>query len=187
MSKIVYLESTAKHKYIDDLKFKLEKSLQYFPELQNNTVYIGIVKIRINTIGYANVDNNMIAFKWDIEPKYITIFHELMHLIQFDNNDLPKTEEWNSIYAVSRMPIELVDDNIPYVCHEEIPFCLLADCCRESVKYREAGNRNYIQFLRKKIDRIYKHNRQKEYLENMKMLPIQIKLQVINQDNNTRG
>lgn len=178
MSKIVYLESTAKHKYIGDLKIKLEKSLEYFPELQDKTIYVGIATNRKRAKAYADIDNTLMAFLWDIEPKYVTVFHELMHFVQHTNDDNPKTEEWNSIYAMARMPNEFVDDDIPYISHDEISFCLLVDCCRDAIRYRENGNRNYIKYLKDKIKSISKYNKQKEYLENMKMLPVQTKLQV---------
>ena len=147
MTKIIWMKSVTKHKFLEDLERMIPIALQHFPEIE--IVYVGISNPKRHHKACADVDNFLIRFRVDLRPSFVTIFHELMHLVQWDSDE-PKTEEYCSIYAMARMPNELVDDPIPYIGGDFINLSL-AQLCRDTVKYRESGRRNYIQFLRKKL------------------------------------
>ena len=141
------MKSIHLHRYIDKLKLMIPIALKYFPEL--DTVYVGVSNIRCNHKACADTDNFLVRFRVDLMPTFVTIFHELMHLVQH-STDAPKTEEYCSIYAMARMPEEFVDDSIPYIGGDPVRF-KLAELCRETVKYRESGKRDYIMYLRKRL------------------------------------
>ena len=147
MTEIIWLKSVDKHKYADKLSIMIPISLKYFPELDH--VYVGISGIRWNHKACADTDNFLVRFRVDLMPTFVTIFHELMHLVQY-SIDAPKTEEYCSIYAMARMPEEFVDDSIPYIGgdHDKLK---LSELCRDAVRYRESGRRDYIMYLRKRL------------------------------------
>jgi len=152
--KVIYLKSVEKHPYKDELKRKLEQALQYFPELDDEEIYIGILSEKDPAAGKADGINRIVKFAVDRPPTFVTIFHELMHLTihkrKENGEKLPGTEEFCSIAAMARMPPELIDeDRIPYVgcfrSRESVP-----ELCRSALEYRKI-RRNYIQFLRKRL------------------------------------
>lgn len=140
---------------------KINQALDYFPELHNKTIYIGVlVKDRNRCFADVDVDNNIIRFNLDylnnaekVEGWNATIFHELMHIVQSVSNT-PKTEEHCSIHAMARMPNHLVDeDRISYIT-ENGNREHNADICRAAVKYRESGKRGYIKYAKKLLDEV---------------------------------
>ena len=147
MTEIIWLKSVDKHKFLSMLESMIPISLKYFPELDH--VYVGISGIRCNHKACADTDNFLVRFRVDLMPTFVTIFHELMHLVQH-SIDAPKTEEYCSIYAMARMPEKFVDDTIPYIGGNPLKF-KLSELCRDAVRYRESGKRDYIMYLRKKL------------------------------------
>lgn len=125
--------------------------MEYYPEL--SAVYVGVSNSKRNHKACADVDNNLIRFRVDLKPTYVTIFHELMHLVQHSDGS-PKTEEFCSIYAMSRMPVDLVDTKeIPYIGTYKFSKKEAIALCKDAVKYREKGHRAYIAKLRDGISR----------------------------------
>lgn len=145
--KIVYLKSVNEHAYSDVLKERVPIALEYFPEL--DVVYVGIIRKDSNNKGNAMPENSLINFRVNLIPSFVTIFHELMHIVAFKNN-LPKTEEFCSVYAMARMPFGLVDYSIPYI-GGDVDKEKQAEVCREAVKYREKGHKNYLEYVRKRV------------------------------------
>ena len=146
------LESFRQHPYKTDIFLKVVRSMKFFPELKNQKIYLGIsgwVKKNEKNIASADFENNILMFNVNREISYVTVFHELMHFVQYQSN-LPRTEEYCSIYAMARMPPHLVDqDIIPYIGKGHKSYN--ADLCRESVNYRENGHRKYIQYLKNRL------------------------------------
>jgi hypothetical protein len=99
--------------------------------------------------------NNIINFVPEIKPSFVTIFHELMHLVQHANPKMPKTEEFCSISAMARVPKELMDDDIiPYITYYSLKLRgELAEFCREAIKYRDNGGRDYLDYLRNELEK----------------------------------
>ena len=155
MVRVVFLESVKRFpRFYRRLREMVSVALKYFPELENETVYVGVDKYHD---GRADSLNNIVFFN----PKkltYVTIFHELMHLavtvLRRKGVKVPDTEEYVSIAAMARMPPELVDENsIPYIAYN-IPSEVknkIPELCRQALEYRKQ-RRDYIKFLRRKIE-----------------------------------
>ena len=125
---------------------KVKNAIEYFPEIKDD-VYIGVIRRKGINIALTDVDNNLVSFNVRVKITYNMIFHELMHLVH--NSNYPKTEESCSIYGLARMPPELVDSNdIPYILSNVKNIAKIPQKCRDAIKYKESGHRNYIQFLR---------------------------------------
>ena len=151
--KVVYLRSVELFYFFkEELKEKISVALKYFPELKYETIYVGV--ITDNSVdGRADDVNRIIKFRVNVPPSYVTVFHELAHLairwLSEQGVKLPKTEEFCSIFAMARMPPELIDINkIPYIGEPRIPKEQIPILCRKALEYRKK-HRNYIQWLRK--------------------------------------
>ena len=155
------LESVYRFPVFDVLVFQMvSRALNYFPELEGETVYVGVRRKTCmgDVRGAADSENNIVFFNPRDPPSYVTVFHELMHLVvaklRREGRKVPRTEAYVSIAAVARMPSHLVDENrIPYVV-EEVPEHLapkLPELCRKALEHRK-HRRNYIQYLKKLIE-----------------------------------
>lgn len=147
--------------YLEDIGLidRINAALDYFPELSLQTIYIGILKYKREGIfAHVDVNNLVIGFNMDdlinfntVNGWNVCIFHELMHMVQYSSN-LPKSEEYCSIYSIARMPNELIDcDSISYVT-DDGNRKHNADLCRLAINYNEAGKRGYIKYLKSLID-----------------------------------
>jgi len=161
VAKVVLLESVYKYPVFDVLvSMKLKEALKYFPELEGETVYVGVRRKTClgDVRGAADPENNIVFFNPRDPPSYVTVFHELMHLavakLRREGRKVPRTEAYVSIAAVARMPSHLVDENrIPYVV-DEVPEHLapkLPKLCHQALEHRK-HRRNYIQYLKKLIE-----------------------------------
>jgi len=157
MADIVLLKSMDRHIEKDTVRLRIEMALKHFPELQDETIYVGILRENDDAEGRANTHNRIIMFRPDKVPTFVTVFHELMHLaiekVNENGGKLPKTEEFCSIAAMARMPPELVDeDAIPYIGVPKIPIpmSLYPELCRNALEYRKR-RRDYVRWLRERI------------------------------------
>ena len=152
--------------YLEDVGFieKVNRALDFFPELHTRTVYIGLLNYDLEK-WYASVDvNNLILFfnrnvimalgdESDVDGLNVTIFHELMHIVTYLKK-LPKTEAYCSIYATARMPNDIVDSNVISYVIENGNRGNNADLCRKAVGFNESGKRGYIQYLKSLVEGI---------------------------------
>lgn len=84
-------------------------------------------------------------------PTYWTLAHELMHLVQFNDDEIPGGERAIDIQALARVPPELIDDSPSYlVVPDEIrdswseKHATLAHMlAKEALKKRQTGLRRY--------------------------------------------
>ena len=155
MAVVILLKSMNKHKHKEDVRNRIEIALNYFPELKDETIYVGILDEKDDANGRADSLNRIIKFPVDAIPSFVTIFHELAHLAirkrVEQGEKLPTTsEEFCSIFAMARMPPELIDeDRIPYLGVPKIPMCLIPPLCKKALEYRKK-HRDYIRWLREK-------------------------------------
>jgi len=109
-------------------KQRFEKVLPFFPEI-DETITVAATHDGVSPVAVgepnamADPYNRIIYLNEDSCLEYITLFHELSHIaIQIRRNngeDHPNTsEEYCSIFAVSRMPDDIVD----YSVRNKIPY-----------------------------------------------------------------
>ncbi len=156
MPEVVLLKSMDRHVDRNSVKQRVETALRYFPELQDETIYIGILRENDYVDGKVNSLNRILLFRPSKVPTYVTVFHELMHLaiakVNENGEKLPKTEEFCSISAMARMPPEFVDEkSIPYVGRPvSVSLIDVPELCKMALQYRKR-RRDYIRWLRRRI------------------------------------
>lgn len=150
---MTYIHRTAKFLKIPfwpEIQAKVEKALPYFPELD-------IVILGSTTTAPACANSQCSVVRFNIEngvPSYVTIFHELGHLIADPEfcSEMPSGERACTIYAMARIPPELIDeDRLPYLRPPKCPKEMIPVICRDAIQKREAGLRNYIQYAEKRM------------------------------------
>ena len=145
---IYRMKSFKKHPFKDEIIEKIRKSIKYFPEL-NWILYVGITSNSLAE-AQADVDNMMVKFKINYNPSFRTIFHEIMHLVQYNCKDFPKTEQSCDIFSLARIPEELMlleKDNSCYVIsrgnYSDV------EIAKKALEYRNSGKKDYIRYFNK--------------------------------------
>lgn len=108
-----------------DVREKLAQMLErlhpYFPEM-NTSMKIGITRFFDGLVHQS--DKGKVKLMVDVHrtrkhgwkyPTYWTLAHEMMHLAQFNTPGIPGGERACDIYALSRLPPELIDDSPSYL------------------------------------------------------------------------
>ena len=163
--KIVVLD-TLNVQWMRDYGFidKVNYALDFFPELHNRTVYIGAANRETSdsTYAYVDVENFILFFNMGAYVRLINrglglmglnvcVFHELMHIV-VNIKKLPRTEQYCSVYAMARMPNDIVDhDEILYIT-ENGDRKVNADLCRKAVEFNESEKRGYIKYLKSIVE-----------------------------------
>ncbi len=138
------------HPFADEIECKVKKAVIFFPELTEDITLIRFGHSKLGSkwaVAYADYNKKEIGFnvKWNISMQ--TIFHELGHFLQRSVKEIPSGEQACSIYALARMPEELVDDcEIPYIGY--VPELKIPYYCQLGLKLRnENKERRYIKKL----------------------------------------
>jgi len=141
----------------EELAGRLERLSDFFPEMRR-TMKVGITRFYDGLVFQSN--EGSVKLMIDVHrsrkggwryPTYWTIAHELMHLAQFNSEGIPSGERATDIYALARLPPELIDDSPSYlVVPDEIRDAwderyakLARDLAREAIKKRQDGLRRY--------------------------------------------
>ncbi len=104
-----------------DLEAQLKKLHRYFGEIRPS-MKIGISRFYDGLVFQSNdgVVKLWLSVKrsrdgtWKL-PTYYTVAHELMHLVQFNSKDIPGGERACDVYALARLPPELIDEDPTYL------------------------------------------------------------------------
>ena len=158
--RFVFLRSMRQYRWRRELGIMLREAAKFFPELDDETIYVGVLDGPETHLGRADSVNNIVFFNPKVRPSYVVVFHELAHLVvaklRREGVNVPKTEEYISVFACARMPNELFDtDHLAYI-YEPIPkehTHKIPDLCREALRYRE-HRRDYIKYLRNRIKQL---------------------------------
>ena len=140
---------------LEDIRRKLNRALQDYPELAGKTVTVGRIDPNEadDVNGRAQFWNQMILFPVSRPTSWRTVYHELAHLAIHVRNqrgeDVPHTSEpYCSIVGISRMPVDLIDgDRISYLGYPDVPREEWPEICERALEYREerGPNSHYIQ------------------------------------------
>ena len=127
-----------------DIRGKVYRALQDYPELAGRTVTVGrLDPDRDDLSGQAWPHNDLIMFHADRPTSFQAVYHELGHLaihaLDRRGEDVPPTsEEFCSIFSVARMPPHLVNrDTIAYIGEPSVPSHEWPDICRRALGYRD--------------------------------------------------
>jgi hypothetical protein len=143
----------ADEQVVSEIRSKTARALQGFDELAGKTVTIGRLDPDEDALGRAWFYNLVTLYPVDSTTPMMTVYHELAHLAihirRTRDEDVPITsEEFCSIFAVSRMPPEHIDrDRIAYLGYPDAPREEWPDICERALEYRaeNGANSHYIQ------------------------------------------
>lgn len=135
---------------------KVKTAIKYFPEITKPIILLRFghkkgaypvawVKSCVKSDGISNFE---IGFNIAYNPSMVTIFHELGHILRcFIPDVMPKGEESASIYAISRIPGNLIDScNIPYI--GLVPITKVNYYCKLALKMRDINKDiDYIKWI----------------------------------------
>ena len=109
----------------DEVKEEISRRLNtlqpYFPEL-SPLVRIGLTRLFEGFVyqssrGTAKLNLEVRRQKngqWQL-PTHLTIAHELMHLVQFDSDEIPNGETACDIFTLARLPPRFIDESPTYL------------------------------------------------------------------------
>lgn len=135
---------------LESVKKRLPIALRDFPALAHETINVGLLYENADAQAQAFGYNRLICLPPDEHTTNVTLWHELGHVairVRHENGeDVAKTsEEFCSIYSVSKMPPEAIDeDRVPYLGEPSVEREKWPEICQRAIEYRE-DHRNYIQ------------------------------------------
>jgi len=152
----------------DKLAAMLERLHPYFPEMKKN-MRVGITRLFDGLVFQSNegkvklmVDVHRTRKRGWVYPTYWTLAHELMHLAQFNSHGIPSGERACDIFALTRLPPELIDDSPSYLVvpdkireeWNEVHADLARKLALEAVKKRGDGLKNYAVWWEDEFERV---------------------------------
>lgn len=154
-----YVE-TLEDNQVESVRRRLLDAINAFPELDGQTITVGRMPDDEDVFrdAYAQADpyNRFILLPVNEVPPNVTIFHELAHLLIYQQHwggrEVPHTsEEYCSLVAVARMEPGLIyADYIPYFGEPAVSIDRWPEIARSALEYREkrGSKSHYIQFAR---------------------------------------
>lgn len=145
---------------VEDLTKRLARAYGYFSHLWGKTVTVGVVEEHHESwddpAACVGPRNYVVFVTTEYRLSNRTLFHELAHLEiharKRAGHDVPtSSEEFCDVYAIARMPPELVDtEKLAYLGKPTEPPANWPDICRRALAYREehGANSHYIQRCR---------------------------------------
>ena len=151
----------------EELATMLDRLHPYFPEIKRS-MKVGITRFYDGLVFQSN--SGKVKLMVDVHrsrkdgwkyPTYWTLAHELMHLVQFNDESIPGGERTMDIYALTRTPPELIDDSPSYLVvpdeirdswgnkHAELAHLL----AKEALKKRNDGVRRYAVWWEDEFER----------------------------------
>lgn len=111
---------TAKASFTEKYKLRIIEVFKYYPELYNETVFVGWIAPRGWARGCAFFYHPNKPLKISLQPneKNFTIAHEFTHLLQARKKEdlkIPSGERPCDVWTLTRLPLELLDDYPSYI------------------------------------------------------------------------
>jgi hypothetical protein len=151
-----------KHRQRNDVLRRVDYVRRFFPELEGETITVGLTRA---ASGMAVIGGSRI---W-LNPSrlsYHTIAHELIHLLQMRNLGIPAGERACDVFSMARhwtlnddrpsyvrVPLVFADGRNP---PSEAAARTLFAVANEALARRNSGQRQYIAFFEREIERVRK-------------------------------
>jgi len=143
----------------EDVRDRVGRAMQDFPELAHEVVTVARLDPDFepdDVNGKAGMSNRLVYLPAEERSFMMTVYHELAHLAihirDTEGHEVPTTsEEYCSIFAVARMPPDLIErDYISYIGETTIPQEEQPDICQRALEYRaeNGANSHYIKRAR---------------------------------------
>jgi hypothetical protein len=144
---LIRLTSVAEARFSPQFKERVLRVYSLFPELHDQQITCGFIG-RGHVAGTARSWRRQIALQPNVSNT--TIAHELTHLLQ--GNSVPHGEKACDIWAVARLPAEILDEQPCYLLrhwHRERWLrhrASVRELCAQAIEVRKT-NRTYIRWL----------------------------------------
>jgi len=148
----------SRHRSRDALVRKLHYVRRFFPELDGQTIRVGLTR----TASGLAIPGGVELWVHPSQTSYHTLAHEFIHLLQ-GKHGIPTGERSCDIYALARH--WTLNDSPPYYVKLPAEFRtssgnirpeyakLIWTTARRAVEMRQAGTRNYISYFEKTLER----------------------------------
>jgi hypothetical protein len=142
-----------------EFKTRIIQVYDLFPELQKKRIVCGLLKGRGWIEGMATGWTSPPVFRLRPGVSRYTIAHELTHLIQGNGSGIPHGEVACDIWAVDRLPAELLDQRPYYLMKHsrwdwEKNRDAIKELCTQAIQIRKT-RRTYIVWLRAQIKKLH--------------------------------
>ena len=145
---MIRFTSVADARFSAQFKDRILHVYSLFPELQDQPITCGFIRKGMRFAGTARSWKSQIALQQNVGNT--TIAHELTHLLQ--GNGVPHGEKACDIWAVARLPAEMLDEQPYYLLrHWQRERWLrrrssVRALCVQAIEIRKT-NRTYIKWL----------------------------------------
>lgn len=141
-----------------EFKSRIMQVYDLFPELQQKRIACGLLEGR-GIEGTATGWTSPPVFRLRPGVTRYTITHELTHLIQGNGSGIPNGEVACDIWAVDRLPAELLDQRPYYLmrhsrCDWEKNKDAIKELCTQAIQIRNT-RRTYIVWLHGQIKKLH--------------------------------
>jgi hypothetical protein len=148
----------ARQAFTSEFKARIMQVYGVFPELQDKTVSCGLLKGRGWVEGTATGWTSPPVFRLQPNVSSYTIAHELTHLVQGNGSGMPHGEIACDIWAIDRLPVELLDQRPYYLlknsrCDWKKNKLAIKELCAQAIQIRKT-RRTYIVWLRGQIKKL---------------------------------
>lgn len=145
----------AKKAFSSEFRARILHIYSFFPELQQQKIVCGAIRKRGGIQGIATAWTSPPLFRLQPLASSFTIAHELTHLIQGNGSGIPHGEVQCDIWAVSRVPADLLDEAPSYLLNgRRLDWyqkrAAIKDLCIHAIEIRKR-RRDYIVWLRSSI------------------------------------
>ena len=129
---------------------KVRQALEHFPELEGKRIIVGFDGYHRGSASLSDYIINLSK-----RPKYFTIGHELVHLIQYHLGTIPKGEVQCDIFTIARHELFLDLQPSYFQWSDKVDWETykldIHRICREGIELRHS-NRKYIYWIREEIE-----------------------------------
>jgi hypothetical protein len=155
----------AQQAFRPEFKVRIMQVYDLFPELQGRRISCGMLKKRGWVEGTATGWTDPSVFRLQPNVSSYTIAHELTHLVQGNGSGIPHGEVACDIWALDRLPAELLDQRPYYLlknsrCDWKKNKYAIKELCSRAIEVRRT-RRNYIVWLRGQIKKLDSFSREK--------------------------
>lgn len=145
----------AEQAFTPEFKSRILCVYGFFPELHDREISCGLIAKRGRVQGIATGWTAPPVFRLRPNVSAYTIAHELTHLVQGNGSGIPHGEVACDIWAIGRMPAELLDEKPYYLKCPGIDWkkdrAAVKELCMQAIELRKT-ERAYIVWLKGRIN-----------------------------------
>lgn len=143
---------------IKELDVKIREVLQYFPELWDSTIKVGYTSTDIGKYISSRNSDEISSVRLYEGVSLHTIAHELMHSVQYINEDIPMGERPCELWTLARDPSILDKPPMSYLSTPSKIKNNWKECrydvhkiAKQAIEERKRGRRCYMKWFEDRL------------------------------------